>query len=399
MTSILVVDDDELFARALARDLKAQSYDIKIANAVDEAWRLLEQQSFDVVLTDLNMSPHSGLELVRAVRKAYPSTGPVLMSGCATVRDYQQAVAAGSVAVLVKPFSPTELSESIQQALTLRTGFRGSVHGLSLTDMLQMFHLGRRTLQIEVLGKSVAYVRMREGEVIDVESDDGNLRGTIALRHLLSREHGLINTGPLPKNVQATIDAPFDFLLMDAIRENDEAGTPHGVHSARPPRVSWDDPPSSMGNTALAPKLSLVPSSERAPHSVVQQAAARAVDAQIIAVVNRWLEPVVKTSPLASSCTVIAVCCSSGESLLLHGASSSQPAGDTVCEVISSAEAVVGEETGFLECMRQDCAVAIGWDREADAAVLLTMPLTDSAESAKFRARTSVLRRVVTKDM
>jgi hypothetical protein len=52
--------------------------------------------------------------------------------------------------VLVKPFTASELLRTIQKAIDCETGFQGSVHGLSLIDMAQMFHLAQRSVTILV---------------------------------------------------------------------------------------------------------------------------------------------------------------------------------------------------------------------------------------------------------
>ncbi|HNC42883.1 MAG TPA: response regulator, partial [Acidobacteriota bacterium] len=146
MTSVLIVEDDLQFRSALARDLTVQGYQVAVAQSVDEAVGMLAAKPTNILLTDLRIGERDGIDLLGTVREVSPDTRSILMSGYATARDHQRAMELGAVQVLCKPFTATELFNALQQAIECETGFRGSVHGLSLTDVLQMFHFGRRSV-------------------------------------------------------------------------------------------------------------------------------------------------------------------------------------------------------------------------------------------------------------
>ncbi len=219
MTSVLVVDDDQQLVSAISRDLRANGYDVLSASSVDGALEQLTEQPSDVVLTDLRMAEADGIDLLLAIRERGLSSRPILMSAYATARDHQKAVELGAVRVLCKPFGSKELLDAIQQAIDCATGFRGSVHGLSLIDMLQMFHYGRRSITLRVDDAVPGEIHFEDGEIVHAEH--GASTGEEALRAILAMPTGSLSTGAFQGGSE-TIARSFQSLLLDLLRTVDE---------------------------------------------------------------------------------------------------------------------------------------------------------------------------------
>lgn len=242
-TTILVVDDDAELRGAVERELTAHGFSVRGASNVAEALARIEEAPPEVLLTDLRMSDQDGIDLLRQTRALAPTTRTVLMSAYATAKDHQTATEDGAVRVLCKPFTPDELLEAIQQAIESGTGFRGSVHGLSLVDLLQMFHYGRRSVRIDIGAPQRGRIHFRDGELVHAEL--GPLEGSEALQRLLASGVGALSTSPLIERERRTIDVPFSALLLDLLRQVDEAGRggPPGASEAAddPFDLPWDD--------------------------------------------------------------------------------------------------------------------------------------------------------------
>lgn len=219
--SVLVVDDDDVLRADVALALRAQGYEVREARSVEDAVGLLSVRRPHVLLTDLRMEGRDGIDLLVEMRARSPSTLAVLMSGFATARDYQRAIDLGAVRVLTKPFTPRDVCEAVQHAIDCGTGFRGSVHGLSLVDMLQMFHFAKRSIVLHVDGDGDGRIELVDGEVIHAELRA--LRGTDALRAILATPTGALTTSVPGTNRVRTIEEPFSQLLMDALRQLDES--------------------------------------------------------------------------------------------------------------------------------------------------------------------------------
>lgn len=105
---MLIVDDDEVFGRALTRVLKAAGFVVTLVESGFAALELLSRQAFALILTDLQMPHMTGLELLRELRLRDITTQVVVMSGISEDRR-GDALAAGAIAYLRKPFANAEL--------------------------------------------------------------------------------------------------------------------------------------------------------------------------------------------------------------------------------------------------------------------------------------------------
>ena len=267
MTSVLLVDDDDMLRRDVAQVLQTNGYDVHEATNVETAVVLLRDCQPDILLTDLRLDGRDGIDLLSEMRSISPRTLAVLMSGFASAKDYQTATDLGAVKVLTKPFTPRAVIDAMQHAVDCGTGFRGSVHGLSLVDMLQMFHFGQRTITLEVGAAGGGWVEFLAGEIVHAQVNDQV--GAAALRAILSMPSGAMRTRVPSGEIHRTIDIPFQSLLMDSLREVDEQRRA----SLRPGAA--DDfelaftfasslPPDAPGSPALDPRyLALVSLLER----------------------------------------------------------------------------------------------------------------------------------------
>lgn len=113
---ILIIDDEAQITRVLRAAVSAQSYDVRAANDPEEALRLFEEWSPDLIITDLMMPGMTGIDICRAVRKK--SKIPILVL---SVRDQErskiEALDAGADDYVTKPFSTQELLARVRAHL------------------------------------------------------------------------------------------------------------------------------------------------------------------------------------------------------------------------------------------------------------------------------------------
>ncbi len=107
--TILVVDDDHEM-RDLLRDLLSEEgYDVASAESGEEAARLLETWSYDLVITDLKMSGLSGLDLLHRMRETRPQQAVILITAFGSVETVIDAMKAGALDYVIKPFKSEAL--------------------------------------------------------------------------------------------------------------------------------------------------------------------------------------------------------------------------------------------------------------------------------------------------
>lgn len=113
---ILVVDDDPIFRTELGELLSDEGHAIETAPSVPKALETLAAGEIDVVLTDLKMPRHSGLELLREVRAHWPRTLVVVVTGFASVETALEAMKNGAFDYVRKPFRIEQVRETLRLA-------------------------------------------------------------------------------------------------------------------------------------------------------------------------------------------------------------------------------------------------------------------------------------------
>jgi two-component system probable response regulator PhcQ len=116
--TILLVDDEPNVTEALKRALRREPYEILTAISGAAALELLERRAVDVVISDEQMPGMSGSVFLSAVRKQYPHTIRMILSGQASLEAAVRAINEGEVyRFFLKPCNPTDLAFTVQQAL------------------------------------------------------------------------------------------------------------------------------------------------------------------------------------------------------------------------------------------------------------------------------------------
>ena len=117
--TILLVDDEPNVTDALKRALRREPYEFLTAVSGAEAQQILERQHVDVVISDEQMPGMSGSEFLSKVRKQFPHTIRMILSGHASLEAAVRAINEGEVyRFFLKPCNPTDLIFTVQQALT-----------------------------------------------------------------------------------------------------------------------------------------------------------------------------------------------------------------------------------------------------------------------------------------
>jgi len=118
---ILVVEDSPTMRALLTASLEEISGQFKVTEVENgfEALRALPRESFNLIITDINMPDINGLELVSFVKSnpAYESIPLIIVSTEGSERDLDRGVSLGADAYIVKPFAPEALREVAQDLL------------------------------------------------------------------------------------------------------------------------------------------------------------------------------------------------------------------------------------------------------------------------------------------
>ena len=116
--TLLLVDDETSIVSSLRRLLRGDGYRILTANSGKEGLKLLEEHTVDVIVSDQRMPEMTGVEFLREVRRLYPDTVRIVLSGYTELQTVTDAVNGGAIyKFLTKPWDDEQLRSHIQEAV------------------------------------------------------------------------------------------------------------------------------------------------------------------------------------------------------------------------------------------------------------------------------------------
>ena len=118
----MVVDDEIEMRIALETTLKREGHSITVAENGKQALEKFNADSFDLVLTDVNMPKMNGVELLNALKKKSPQTVAIMMTAYGDIDNAVETIKAGAFDYLLKPFSAEILIATVNRAF-LNKGF------------------------------------------------------------------------------------------------------------------------------------------------------------------------------------------------------------------------------------------------------------------------------------
>src|SRR5690349_751861 len=117
---LLVVDDEPTICDALKVALSTDGYAVQSVENAIHAIAELEKQEYDVVLADLSLPRVSGLELLDRVKKSWPGTEVIVITGQGSIATAVDAIKRGAYHYVTKPFTAEEILHLVGQALERR---------------------------------------------------------------------------------------------------------------------------------------------------------------------------------------------------------------------------------------------------------------------------------------
>jgi len=113
----LLLVDDELEITEILADLLSENYSCKRAASAEQALKRLEEDEFELVISDITMPGMSGLEMIPEVKRISPNTVVVMISGMQTVESAIGALRLGAFDYLMKPFDLRQVEAVVKRAL------------------------------------------------------------------------------------------------------------------------------------------------------------------------------------------------------------------------------------------------------------------------------------------
>jgi two-component system sensor histidine kinase/response regulator len=117
---LIVVDDEGALLEALCTTLRHAGYDTTGFRSAKAALAALEGSRFDLMLCDLRMPEMEGIALLRAARQIDPDLAGIIITGQGTIDTAIEAMKAGALDYILKPFKLTNVLPALERGLAMR---------------------------------------------------------------------------------------------------------------------------------------------------------------------------------------------------------------------------------------------------------------------------------------
>ena len=225
MKNILLVDDERSFLLSLKDGLMAcgGAFNVVLAGNGREALQSLKSQPIDLLVTDLKLPVVDGFQLLAYVSRHYPSLPVIVMTAFGTPEIEERLAGMNALHYLEKPLDFDALAQTIESALT--TGSRSYIRGITLATFLQLVRMEQKTCSLKIRsGEKTGYLFIRQGELLDALT--AQRQGKAAALDIVAWDDAEIEMDNVCRRSGKEIDAPLDFILMEAYRIKDEANRP-----------------------------------------------------------------------------------------------------------------------------------------------------------------------------
>jgi DNA-binding response OmpR family regulator len=253
VTRILIVEDDLGQSKALTRAIQQRRPEFIVLTSPNgrHAITVLEKESVDLVLTDLQMSDMDGFALLDWLSHHRPSVLAFSMTAYGDEETDARLSGLNSLECFLKPLDVEVLLSQLCQGLS--ENVRGHVQNVSLASLLQLMEMEQKTCTLTVKSEDgVGTLFLKKGQVLDARLP--NDRGVAAALTILAWPQTSITIDGACKVSSPSIDKPLNFLLMEAMRVRDEE-----LHAAEVLEPVFDFPAGSsdipMVRSSLAPAV------------------------------------------------------------------------------------------------------------------------------------------------
>ncbi|MFE4199762.1 sigma-54-dependent transcriptional regulator [Aneurinibacillus aneurinilyticus] len=200
---ILIIDDERAICASLRFALE-DIYDTSTSSDPEEGLRLIEEHPFDIVLLDLRLGLHNGLDVLRQIKQKCPAITVIMMTAYASIESSIEAIKQGAYYYIEKPINTTELRLLLAKALEhnrLSSEVRTLQEKLNVQTDRHRF-IGKSKAMEHVLSMIERVKDIDSNVLITGESGTGKEVVARAIHNTGKRKHGpleIVNCAAIPE--------------------------------------------------------------------------------------------------------------------------------------------------------------------------------------------------------
>jgi len=143
---VLLVDDEVPFVETMTKRLKKRDLDVNSAYSGQEALDILDKhRNTDVVILDVKMPGMDGIETLEKIKKSFPLTEVVMLTGHATVESAIEGMKKGAYDYLMKPCDIDQLMQKVEEATQKKLVHEDKIKEAKVKEAMSM-HFGRASI-------------------------------------------------------------------------------------------------------------------------------------------------------------------------------------------------------------------------------------------------------------
>lgn len=209
---VLIVDDDEGHAQAVADSLTRINCECRVASSGERGAQLIASESWDVIVTDLRMGEIDGLEILRQAKEELPDAEVIVLTGHGSITSAVTAMQHGAYTYLTKPLDIGELRSAVQKASArLRLIRRNAELRRSLDERFGFEGVIGNSPQMHAVVEILKYVAPSDSTVL-IEGENGTGKELVA--RALHQNSPRKNKPFVPLNISALPDSILESELF-----------------------------------------------------------------------------------------------------------------------------------------------------------------------------------------
>ena len=134
---IMIVDDEERFLATTQKLLERKGYDVVTAPSGAEALEKIRVQNIHVVILDVKMPGMDGNQVLREIKRRFPLTEVIMLTGHATMESAIDGLKAGAIDYLMKPADIDEIIQKAEEAFEKREALEEKIRVAQMRKLMK----------------------------------------------------------------------------------------------------------------------------------------------------------------------------------------------------------------------------------------------------------------------
>jgi DNA-binding NtrC family response regulator len=288
MQKLLIVEDDQSVRNTMVMCLELEGYAVDAVASTHEAIERLRAQAYPIVISDIYLDEHTGIDVLRTARQQDPNCAVILMTGRGSMETVMQATEGGAFEYLAKPFEMAHMIETIRRAEKSINGIEETDEAAAIDDLPDTEMIGSSARMIDIY-KTLSKVAPTDATVL-IEGETGTGKELIA--RLIHRNSRRAQQPFVPVDCGAIAPSLLESELFGTLKgaytgaDRDRMGV---FEAAANGTVFLDE----IGDIEVGFQLKLLRFLEEREIRPLGSARAKKVDVRVIAATNRDMQKMV----------------------------------------------------------------------------------------------------------